>query len=459
MVTPIDERTDASRPGSVSGDLLRAIAASLAADDHATLVGLVDGFQTADIATIIELLDGPIRVPFILALGDRLDVDVFSELDETVRDSVRSALPKAYLARAIGELDTDDATYVLDGLEEPERRAVLDQLSARDRSALLRNLEYPEETAGHIMQADVVAVPPFWTVDQVIDFLRGNDDLPDRFSELFVVDPTFRVLGAVSLSKLLRVPAGTSVAEIMDSSIKPVLATEDQEDVARRFKRYDLMSAPVVDESARLVGVITVDDVVEVIQDEADEDIRLLGGVGDESLLDTVLDAARSRFTWLLLNMFTAILASSVISLFDASIEQMVALAVLMPIVASMGGNAGTQTMTVAVRALGTKDLSAVNASRVILRESSIGLVNGLVFATLLGTVTFIWFGSGALGLVIGSAMIFNLCVAALAGIVIPLVLDRVGFDPAIASGVFLTTITDVVGFFVFLGLATIWLL
>jgi magnesium transporter len=303
-----------------------------------------------------------------------------------------------------------------------------------------------------------VAVPPFWTVGQVIDFARDTEGLPETFSEIFVVDPGFHLLGSVDISRLLRTKRNVPVEKIMETDRHIVLATADQEEVARQFERYGLMAAPVVDKNERLVGVVTVDDVVEVIEQEADEDAKLLAGVGDERLSDSVREIAPPRFSWLFVNLFTAILASAVISLFDATIESMVALAVLMPIVASMGGNAGTQTMTVAVRALATKELNPANIVRVVLRETAVGLINGLAFALIMALIAVAWFGTEQLGLVIGAAMVVNLLAAALAGIFIPLVLDRMGFDPAVASTVFVTTVTDVVGFFSFLGLATLWL-
>ena len=309
------------------------------------------------------------------------------------------------------------------------------------------------------MQADFVAVAPFWTVGNVIDHMRESDELPEDFSEIFVVDPSFRVMGSVALSRLLRTKRDIAVSTIMDKDRHLVLATEDQAELARQFQRYDLMSAPVVDENNRLVGVVTVDDMVDVMQDEAEDDIKALAGIGDENLADSILQTVRSRVPWLIVNLGTAILASSVIKAFDATIEQMVALAVLMPIVASMGGNAGTQTMTVTVRALATNKLGKVNAPRVITREACVGVVNGLILSTLIGTVVFIWFGSGKLGAVIGAAMIVNSIAAALAGILIPLAMDSFDLDPAPASGVFVTTVTDVVGFLAFLGLATVWLL
>ena len=293
---------------------------------------------------------------------------------------------------------------------------------------------------------------------QTIDHMREAEDLPDRFYEIFVVDPAYHLLGSVALDQLLRSKRPTSIDSITDRDIHPVAVEADQEAVAREFERYNLTSAPVVDGGGRLVGVITADDVVEVVQEEASEDILRMGGVAGESMSDSVWRTAQHRFTWLFANLVTAILASAVISLFEATIEQMVALAVLMPIVASMGGNAGTQTMTVAVRALATQDLGPVNALRVVLRESAVGLLNGLLFAAIMAAIAFFWFGSGQLGLVIGVAMIVNLFAAALAGILIPLGLEALGLDPAIASGVFVTTVTDVVGFFAFLGLAALWL-
>ena len=442
----------------LSSAYVRSVTMALAGGDNESVRFQVRDLRPPDLADLIELLEPAKRAPFIQALGADIDYDVFSELDGTVRDQLADELPNAYLAQAATELDSDDAAYFLENLEPQDRQEVLEQLPLPDRAALQRNLEYPEETAGRLMQGEFVSVAPFWNVGQVIDYMRETEELPTTFSEIYVIDPLFKVLGSVNLSHLLRSKRQVPIDEIMRDDISTVDAMADQEDVARQFERYDLYSAPVVDASGRLVGVVTVDDVVEVIQSEADEDIHRLGGVGDESVADNVFNTTQSRFVWLLVNLLTAVLASAVIKMFDASIEQMVALAVLMPIVASMGGNAGTQTMTVAVRALATRNLTAVNASRIVLREVSVGLVNGLLFAFILSIVTVVWFGSGALGLVIAAAMIFNHLAAALAGILVPLTLQRLGQDPAIASSVFVTTITDVVGFFAFLGLATIWL-
>jgi magnesium transporter len=442
-----------------AAEMALPIAEALAAGDEARVRSLAEGLAPPDLADVIELIEPESRIRLIGALGAAFPSEALSEMDETVRDELLRELPREVLAKAVAELESDDAAYILESLEEPDKRAILELLPASDRAALERNLEYPEETAGRLMQTDFVAVPPFWTVGQVIDHMRETEDLPETFSDIYVVDPTHHVVGGVDLSRLLRTKREVPIENIMDAARQVVLATADQEAVARQFERYDLKSAPVVDADRRLVGVVTVDDVVEVIQEEADEDIRRLGGVGDESVTDNVIYAVRNRFLWLFINLGTALLASSVIKLFDATIEQMVALAVLMPIVASMGGNAGTQTMTVAVRALATQELGPVNAARVILREAYVGLINGLVFAGIMGLVVLAWFGIGTLGAVIALAMVCNFLAAALAGILIPLALDKAGFDPAVASGVFVTTVTDVVGFFAFLGFAWLWLL
>jgi magnesium transporter len=307
------------------------------------------------------------------------------------------------------------------------------------------------------MQTEFVAVPPFWTIGQTIDYMREDHNLPDRFSQIFVIDPSFKLLGAIDLDQILRTKRGTKVEEVMHETRHAIPATMDQEEAAREFEQYDLLSAAVVDENERLVGVLTIDDVVDVIQQEAEEDLMRMGGVGDEELSDTVLATSRSRVPWLLVNLFTAFLAASVIGLFDRTIEHIVALAVLMPIVAGMGGNAASQTMTVTVRALATKDLDIYNAWRIIRREMGVGSINGIVFAILIGAVAALWFHDANLGGIIAAAMIINMFVAAVAGILIPLLLDRLHVDPAVASAVFVTTVTDVVGFFAFLGLATWW--
>jgi magnesium transporter len=458
MQDAADEITLRDEEGVLRPDFLHAVEAALEEGDTKTVRELTLDLHEADLADLIQLLRPDQREPLIATLGRDFNAAALSELDEGVRDQVLEAMPKEAVAEALQQLDSDEAVYVIEDLDKQDQTDILAKLPSFERAAIERSLEYPEDSAGRIMQTDLIAVPPFWSVGQTIDYMSEADDLPDRFYEVFVVDPAYHLIGSVALNRLLRSKRTGSVESITDHDIHPIAAEADQEEVARQFERYNLTSAPVVDKDKRLVGVITADDVVEVVQEEASEDILRMGGVAGESVSDSVLQTTRLRFTWLLANLATAILASFVISLFEATIEQMVALAVLMPIVASMGGNAGTQTMTVAVRALATQDLGPVNAFRVILRESAVGLLNGLLFAVIMAAIAYFWFGSDQLGLVIGVAMIVNLVAAALAGILIPLGLNQLGLDPAIASGVFVTTVTDVVGFFAFLGLAALWL-
>jgi magnesium transporter len=444
--------------GEIRPEFLHAVIAALDTGEAAKLRDLALPLHEADLADLIELLRPEQRTMLIATLGEDFDAATLPELDEAVRDQVLETMPSEQVAEALQQLDSDDAVYVIEDLDKEDQTDILAKLPHFERLALERSLEYPEDSAGRIMQTDLIAVPPFWSVGQTIDYMREAEDLPDRFYELFVVDPAYHLLGSVALNSLLRAKRPTSIDAVTERDIHPIPVEADQEAVARQFERYNLTSAPVVDGGGRLVGVITADDIVEVVQEEASEDILRMGGVAGERVSDSVWRTASHRFTWLFANLITAILASFVISLFEATIEQMVALAVLMPIVASMGGNAGTQTMTVAVRALATQDIGPANVLRVIWRESAVGLLNGLLFAVIMAAIAFFWFGSDKLGLVIGVAMIVNLLAAALAGILIPLGLDALGLDPAIASGVFVTTVTDVVGFFAFLGLAALWL-
>jgi magnesium transporter len=444
--------------GGIRSDFLHAVAAALDEGDADKVRELTLSLHEADLADLIQMLRPEQRTLLIETLGDDFKAAALPELDEAVRDQVLETMPSAQVAEALQQLDSDDAVYVIEDLDKDEQSDILAKLPSFERAALERSLEYPEDSAGRIMQTDLIAVPPFWSVGQTIDYMREAEDLPDRFYEVFVVDPGYHLIGSVGLNRLLRSKRPSTIESITDSEIHPIEVEADQEAVAREFERYNLTSAPVVDTDNRLVGVITADDVVEVVKEEASEDILRMGGVAGESVFDPVLQTTQHRFLWLFVNLGTAILASWVISLFDATIQQMVALAVLMPIVASMGGNAGTQTMTVAVRALATQELGTANALRVIGRETAVGLLNGLLFALIMGAIAFYWFGSGTLGVVIGAAMIINLLVAALAGILIPLGLYAVRLDPAIASGVFVTMCTDCVGFFAFLGLAAMWL-
>ncbi|WP_245409387.1 magnesium transporter [Methyloceanibacter sp. wino2] len=444
--------------GDVRPEFLHAVADALEEGDVSRARELTLDLHEADLADLLEILRQDDRARLIEALGADFKAAALPELDEAVRDQVLEEMPPEQVAEALQELDSDEAVYLLEDLDRKDREDILSKLPYFERIALQRSLEYPEDSAGRMMQTDLIAVPPFWSVGQTIDYMREADDLPERFYEIFVVDPAYHLIGCVALNRILRSKRPTEVETIIDEEMHPIPVEADQEEVARQFERYNLNSAPVVDEDGRLVGVITADDIVEVVQEEASEDILAMGGVGGESVVDTVWETTRLRFAWLVANLITAIAASIVISFFEATIEQMVALAVLMPIVASMGGNAGTQTMTVAVRALATQDLGPANAMRVILRECAVGLLNGLLFAVIMALIAYFWFGSDGLGVVIGVAMVVNLFAAALAGILIPLGLDALDLDPAIASGVFVTTVTDVVGFFAFLGLAALWL-
>jgi len=457
----------ASRPGGLPevrderGDLapgfLAAIVPMIAAGDVGAVRRLVAELHQADLGDLLEALEPDERTRLIALLGDDFDFAALTELDETLRAQILEALPPQAVADGVRELESDDAVAILEDLEPEERAEVLAQLPAVERVALARGLEYPEDSAGRLMQTEFIAVPPFWTVGQAIDHLREAGDLPDEFFSLFVVDPGYHLVGTVALDRLLRSKRPTAIADITDTDPYTVDATDDQEQVARLFERYNLVAAPVVDDGGRLVGVITVDDIVDVIEEEADEDIRRLAGVGDEEASDSVAYVARSRIPWLLVNVVTAFLAAGVIGLFGGTIEEMVALAALMPIVASMGGNAGTQAMTVTVRAIATRDIAGRSAIGVIGREVAVGLINGVAVAVCVGTGAALWFRSPGLGAVIAAALVVNLFVAGLVGATIPLIFDRLEIDPAVASGVLLTAITDMTGFFVFLGLAGWW--
>lgn len=418
----------------------------------------------ADFADLLERLSPDDRTRLIKTTRDIFDPEVLSELDETVRENVLAALGTQRAADAITELDSDDALMVFEELDEDRQKELLEQIPDEDRTFIEEGLSYPEDSAGRLMQREVVTVPSHWNVGQCIDYMRrkadtGEDELPSIFYDIFVIDVRRHPVGAVSLSALLRSRRPVPVTEVMEEEMHEIAVDTDQEDVAFLFRQRDLVSAPVIDADGRLVGAITIDDVVDVIHEEHEEDIMRMGGVIEDDLYHASISTARARFSWLVVNLLTAILASMVIGIFDATIEQVVALAVLMPIVASMGGNAGTQTLTVTVRALATKELTGANAYRVITKEVIVGCFNGVAFAILSGLVAWFWFESATLGMVIASAMVINMVIAGLAGTTIPIMLDKAGADPAIASSVFLTTVTDIVGFFAFLGLAALVLL
>lgn len=445
-------------------DLEVLVVEALDAEDSVRVHDIIDELHYADLADLIERLSKDDRDALVKTIGEELDPEVLSELDETIREHVFEIIGDEQVADAIAEVDSDDAVMMLEEMDEDRQKQVLEQIPDEDRTLIEESLSYPEDSAGRLMQREVVTVPSHWNNGQCIDFMRrmadgDEDELPRIFYDIFVVDARHHPVGAVSLSNVLRTRRQVPVTDMMAEDMHVMDVMTDQEDVAFLFRQRDLVSAPVVDPDGRLVGAITIDDVVDVIHEEHEEDIMRLGGVSEDDLYQAAITTTRARFSWLVVNLLTAILASVVIGLFDATIQQVIALAVLMPIVASMGGNAGTQTLTVTVRALATKELTSANAARVITKEVIVGCFNGVVFAVLSGLVVWFWFESQMLGIVIASAMVINMIIAGFAGTTIPIMLERAGADPAIASSVFLTTVTDVVGFFAFLGLAALILL
>jgi magnesium transporter len=426
--------------GDIRPEFVDKVSAAVLAADAPFLREIVAELHEADLGDLIEALDPEERPRLVELTGADFDFSALNEVDDTVREEILEELEPEMVAEGVRELESDDAVELLEGLDEEDQEEILEKLPQSERDALERSLDYPENSAGRRMQTEFIAVPSDWTVGQAIDYMRDTPDLPDRFYEIYAVDNSQRWQGAISLDALLRARRPVPLADLIDEDRRRVSVMDDQEEVARLF------------------GKITIDDVVDVIEEEADEDLKALGGVtSDEELSDSVWTIARGRFNWLLVNLATAFLASSVLGLFEGQLEKMVALAVLAPIVASQGGNAATQTMTVAVRALATRELGSNNAFRVVIREGMVGLVNGLAFAIITGIAAVAWFKIPGLGVVIGLAMLCNLVAGALGGILIPMVLERVRADPAVASGTFVTTVTDVVGFFSFLGIATLW--
>jgi magnesium transporter len=444
--------------GEIRPEFVEEIARAIKAKDEPFLREVVGELHEADLGDLIAALDADDRVSLVELTGADFDFSALNEVDDTVREEILEELEPETVAEGVRELESDDAVELLEALDEEDKEEILEKLPPSERDVLERSLDYPENSAGRRMQTEFIAVPPDWTVGQAIDYMRETPDLPDRFYEIYAVDGAKHWRGALPLDLLLRSRRPVPLAELIDEDRRRVAVTDDLGEVAQLFGKYNLVAAPVVDDDNRLVGVITVDDVVDVIEGEADEEIKALGGITtDEQLSDNVLTIARGRFNWLLVNLATAFLASSVLGLFEGQLEKMVALAVLAPIVASQGGNAATQTMTVAVRALATRELGTGNALRVIMREGLVGFVNGIAFAVITGIAAFAWFRIPGLGVVIGLAIICNLVAGALGGILIPIVLERVKVDPAVSSGTFVTTVTDVVGFFSFLGIATMW--
>ena len=407
----------------------------------------------ADSADIIENLTPENRSKLIELEGFNIDPEIFVELNESIQTEIFILLSVESIASLLKKLESDNALKILENLDKTKKETVLNRLPPKDRFLLEESLSYPEDTAARIMQREFTAIPSNWSVGQTIDYLRENKDLPDEFLEIFIVDSDFKPIGTVPSSKVLRTARETKMNLIMREMQVLIPVNMDQEEVGHTFENYNLTSAGVVDKNNKLVGMITSDDILTVVKEEAEEDVLRLAGVGDEEITDSILKKTKRRFNWLLLNLFTALLATWVISKFGATIEQMVALAFLMPIVASMGGNAGMQTLAVTVRAIATKELSSENFTKIVSKEFVIGILNGIIFAIITGIIVQLWFREINLTIIIAASMILNMIVAGLFGILVPVSLKKFNIDPAIASSVFVTTITDVIGFLSFLGI------
>lgn len=444
----------------LSDDKIREVVAAVRAQDADTVHALLDDLNIPDTADLIAMVGEDERKELLSMYSHAFNPLVFTEMDYELRRISLSAMPAANVAGIISALESDDALDLLINLDPAFQQEVIHKLSAKMRMALEEGLSFPEESAGRLMQREVVAVPQFWTVGKTIDYLRAAAmDLPEDFFDIFVIDPGYHILGQIPLGRLVRSNRSVKIETLMQREFHAVPAEMDQEEVSYLFKRGNITSAPVTDSENRLIGVITIDDIVDVIDEEAQEDFLKMAGVENDDLYRATLSTTGTRFRWLFVNLLTAILASVVISWFGATMEQIIALAILMPIVASMGGNAGTQTLTIAVRALATRQLSGANIGRIIWKETLVGALNGMAFAVIAGVITAIWFASPMLGVVIAGAMVINLFAAGVFGACIPILLHRMGSDPAISSTVFLTTITDVVGFFAFLGLGALLLM
>jgi len=435
-------------------EFVRRVREGLEAGENDAVYGMVEGLHPADIADLFELLDSDERPALAIAISDLMGSEVYAELNDYVREDIVEQLPAETVADIAEQLDTDDAVAMLEDLDEEDQQAVLAEMEPEDRAAIETALSYPEESAGRLMSRDFVAVPEHMTVGDLIDFLRESGELANEFWEVFIVDARFHPVGTCALSWILRTPRSIALSDVMQRDQTLIPVTMDQEEVALRFQKYALISAAVVDADGRLVGQITVDDVVHIIQEEAGEDVLLLSGAGEGDINEPIRDSYVARVRWLIANLATALLGATIITNFGGAIEKLVALAALSPMVASIGGNAGTQTMAVAVRALATNQLTRTNTTRILLREFRVALLNGVTVAALIGVATALVFANPLLGSVIGTAVVVNIITAGLAGVIVPVTLDRLGQDPAVASSVFVTMITDSMGFFAFLGLA-----
>lgn len=444
----------------LSDDEISRIIEAVRSQDSDTVYAFLHDLGVADAAELLAKISEEDRSELLSMYGDALDPEIFAEMDPELTKISLSSMSAMQIARMISDLESDDALLLIESLDEGLQQEVIRKLSAKTRIVLEEGLNFPEKSAGRLMRRELVAIPESWTVGKTIDYLRavGQETLPEHFIDIFLINPSHHLMGEVPINRILRSRRTTKLKDLTLEEMHPVPADMNQENVAHLFRREDLLSAPVVDARNRLIGVITIDDVVDVIDEEAQKDILRLAGVDQGDLYRAVISTASTRFRWLFINLLTAILASIVISFFDATIEEIVALAVLMPIVASMGGNAGTQALTVAVRAIATHELSDTNKWRVIWKETLVGTLNGFLFAVLMGFLAGFWFQSPVLGAVIAAAMVINLIAAGLSGAGIPLILHKMGYDPAVSSSIFLTTVTDVIGFFAFLGLAAVFL-
>ena len=438
--------------------IISEIMDALDSSEKQKVIAITKDLSAADIADIINLLPRSEIKSFIEFIENDFNPEILSELEEHIREEVINFLGPTHVAEFLQKLETDDAVHVIEDLDENDKNIILNKIPDIERKDLELSLNYPEDSAGRLMSVDFVSLTPNMNVGEAIDSFRISDDLPIEFYEIYLVNDSSKPIAAISLSNIIRSSRDKSLKDLESHELIMISADMDRELVAYQFERFDLVSAPVIDDKGSLIGVITADDIVEVFKDEAGEDIKLLGGVGDEDITDSVIETSSNRFSWLFVNLITAVIASIVIGFFGRTIEEIVALAILMPIVASMGGNAGTQTLTITVRSLSTRDLIPLNYKRIINREILVSLLNGLLFAIIIGVLSAMWFSNFGLGLVLAIAMVVNMVTAGFAGIIIPLILNKLGIDPALASSVFVTTVTDVVGFMVFLGLAALYL-
>ncbi len=438
-------------------EFVSAVLGAVEDGDAEAARALVEPLHPADIADLFELTPEDRRRDLAAAIADLVDADVFAEMNDYVREALIDALDARQVADIASELDTDDAVAIIEDMEPEDQREVLRAMEPDDRAAIEEALSYPEESAGRLMQRDLVAVPEHWTVGDVLDYLRGHEELTTDFWEIFVVDPGHRPIGTCALSWILRTPRGIPVGDVMKREQTLIPVDMDQEEVALRFQKYALISAAVTDASGRLVGMITVDDIVHIIQEEAGEDTLRLAGAGDGDINEPIRVTVRTRVAWLVVNLGATMLSASVVGLFQGEIARFALLAALMPIVSALGGNAGTQTLAVMVRAIATNQLTSSNTVRMLLREFRIAICNGIALGAVGAVGSYVLLGNGGLSIVFALAMMMNSVVAGLVGVVVPVALDKANVDPAVSSAVFVTTATDVMGFLSFLGLATLW--